>query len=214
MPLLTSNKKKKSVSVALFFSQGLLGTMCVVLMMTVLSFQLLVTKEVTPPATRIMHLFGRPRTLRLPHFLHVKKKHVVNKLREKSSVLPLPFLDASQKCFLAFSKSLKLANKLASLAHPFIQQTVKLIAHPPQLTPVLLGCPQGRGRRLGPSPKRSSVSGGSSFIFPLSLELLISGDGGCVGLRVDPGSTGYCQGRKVRGENNNESQNKISVCIS
>lgn len=48
--------------------------MRVVLMMTVLSFRLLVTKEVTPPATRVMHLFGRPSALCLPHFLYEQEK--------------------------------------------------------------------------------------------------------------------------------------------
>lgn len=172
--------------------------MCVVFMMTALSFQLLVTKKVAPPATRVVHLFGRPGTLCLPHFLHEKRQVVNYKFVERALLF---FLRASQKSSLAFDQSFKLDNQPA-LTYPFVKQTVKFITHPPQLTAVLLGRPQGRGGRLRPSPKWSPVSGGTSFLFPLRLELLVPGDGGCVGLRVDPDSTSSCKKRKVRWEKN------------
>lgn len=51
-----------------FLSLCLLIAMCAVFMVVVLSFRLLVTKEVAPPAFRVVHLFGRPCT---PHLLHL-----------------------------------------------------------------------------------------------------------------------------------------------
>lgn len=51
-----------------FLSQCLLVAMCVALVVVVLSLHLLVTKEVAPPAFRVVHLSGRPRT---PHPLHL-----------------------------------------------------------------------------------------------------------------------------------------------
>lgn len=94
---------------ALFiFSQGLLSTMCVVLMMTVLSFQLLVTKEVTPPATRVMHLFSRPGACRLPHFLQKKSKLWIIH-RGKMHHLSTSLLESTSKnvflCLAGFSDS-------------------------------------------------------------------------------------------------------------
>lgn len=111
-----------------------------------------------------------------------------------------PFCGQVKKSSLAFGESFKLDNQPARLPYPFIKQSVKFIAHPPQLTAVLLGRPQGRGGWLRPSPKRSPVSGSTSFLFAPSLELLVPGDGGCVGLRVDPDSTSSCKERKVRWE--------------
>lgn len=51
-----------------FLSRCLLVAMCVALVVVVLSLHLLVTKEVAPPAFRVVHLSGRPRT---PHPLHL-----------------------------------------------------------------------------------------------------------------------------------------------
>lgn len=53
----THYKKKILLSLD-SLSHCLLGTMRVVFVMTVLSFQLLVTEEVAPPAARVVHLFG------------------------------------------------------------------------------------------------------------------------------------------------------------
>lgn len=53
-----------------FLSQCLLSAVCVVVMVVVLSLHLLVAEEVAPPAPRVVHLFGRPGTLHLPHLLH------------------------------------------------------------------------------------------------------------------------------------------------
>ena len=53
-----------------FLSRCLLSAVCVVFMVVVLSLHLLVAEEVAPPAPRVVHLFGRPSTLHLPHLLH------------------------------------------------------------------------------------------------------------------------------------------------
>lgn len=48
---------------------ALLSAVRVVFMVVVLSLCLLVTEEVAPPASRVVHLFGRPSTPHLLHFL-------------------------------------------------------------------------------------------------------------------------------------------------
>lgn len=52
-------------------SSGLLSAARVVFVV-VLSFHLLVTEEVAPPAFRVVHLTGRPSALHLPHLLKHK----------------------------------------------------------------------------------------------------------------------------------------------
>lgn len=54
-----------------FLSQFLFSAMSVVFMVVVLSLCLLVTEEVAPPASRVVHLFGRPSA---PHLLHFLRK--------------------------------------------------------------------------------------------------------------------------------------------
>lgn len=48
---------------------ALLSAVSVVFMVVVLSLCLLVAEEVAPPAFRVVHLFGRPSTPHLLHFL-------------------------------------------------------------------------------------------------------------------------------------------------
>lgn len=117
----------------------LFSAVSVVFVVVVLSLHLLVTKEVAPPASRVVHLVGCPGTLHPPHF-------------------------------------------------PFVEQAVELVAHPSELPAVFLCCPQSGGSRLGPYSEWSAVGGRTGLVCP---ELLVSGDGGSVGLRVQPDSTGW-----------------------
>lgn len=66
-------------------------------------------------------------------------------------------------------------------SYPSVQEAVKFIAHPSKPLAVLLGRPQRRRSRLGPSPEWSSI-GRAGIVFPPALELLVSGHGGSVGL--------------------------------
>lgn len=162
-------------------AQCLLSAVRVVLVMGVLSLWLLVTKEVAPPAARVVHLIGWPSALRRPHFLHGHRHRfkpsswVEMGDRLILSLIPLQNeLEPQQKI-----KSQTLAPPPTPVSHPFVEQTVKFIAHPPELAAIFLGCPQGRWSWLGPSPEWNSISGGTSVLFPLSLELLLSGDRQC-----------------------------------
>lgn len=62
--------------------------------------------------------------------------------RKNPSYFHFPFQEIS----LALGKSFQAINRLQRLPYPFIEEAVKLIAHPPQLAAVLLGRPQGGGR--------------------------------------------------------------------
>lgn len=79
-------------SIPSFLSQCLLSAVCVVIMMVVLSLRLLVTKEVAPPAFRVVHLFGCSSTLRFPHCLYeteTKCKVKMNQLdQERAYFVP------------------------------------------------------------------------------------------------------------------------------
>lgn len=57
------------LSTAQTLCDHLLSAVCVAFVVGVLSFRLLVTKEVAPPAFRVVHLSGRPGALHLPHLL-------------------------------------------------------------------------------------------------------------------------------------------------
>lgn len=67
-PLLSSHAYRFLNARVLF--RCLLSAVCVVVMVVVLSLCLLVTEEVAPPAFRVVHLFGRPGTPHLLHFLY------------------------------------------------------------------------------------------------------------------------------------------------